>query len=93
MTSETLSSPYRTPTAILERNLARQNERRTASIFAHGAFGTCICLQRFGVPLGSSTILSASLPVLWLLVGWMMLSGRAKFHMPSTLVCSFVLKG
>ncbi len=50
----------------------------SATVFAHIAFFTCLCLQRFGVPLGGNASLSISLPVFWGLIGWTLLTKRAR---------------
>ncbi len=46
-------------------------------VFAHIAFLSCIILQRFAIPLGSSSKLSICLPIFWMLTVWMLMTGRA----------------
>ena len=59
-------------------HLGRITEPRSAAIFAHIAFICCLCLQRFGLPLGSTASLSICLPVFWGLIGWTLLTKRAR---------------
>ncbi len=52
--------------------------KSSSSLFAHLAFITCICLQRFGLPLGVDASVSVSLPIMWGLVAWMLVSGKGR---------------
>ena len=54
-----------------------QANRSRAAIYAHFAFFTCICLQRFGLHVGHSE-LSISIPVLFGLTIWMLLNGEGR---------------
>src|ERR1700742_3402003 len=55
------------------------------SVVSHIAFGSCLCLQRFGIPFADSTV-SICLPVFAGLVVWMIVSGRARIETKTALL-------
>jgi multidrug transporter EmrE-like cation transporter len=57
-------------------------ETRRSTWFVHGALFACLCLQRFGLTLGSSVVF-ASLPVFAGLVTWMLSRRQATFSVRS----------
>ena len=75
LSAESFQSDRKAMPVIAQRASSLTNATR---VFSHVAFLSCIVLQRFAIPLGSSSKLSICLPIFWALTVWMIMTGRAR---------------
>jgi hypothetical protein len=64
--------------------------QRRSYLFVHLSFVVCLCLQRFGVSAGPSTVLFASPPVFAALLFWLFRHGQARISKRGLLLYSGV---
>ena len=78
MTFQRLEKTLGAPSPGARTDLRRVATAKSTSAFAHIAFISSLCLQRFGLPIGGKTSLSICLPVFCVLIIWMLLTKRAR---------------
>lgn len=78
----------------IDASLPSEADRRRSRLFAHLAFISCLCLQRFGLTIGEQSFVFFCLPLFLMLLAWVVVSGRGKVRVAPLVIFSlFVVEG